>query len=242
MYFVTGSQDYPSSHPRVHFLLGPGPLTAVAESIRSALSPLIWQGAFVPVCPLALMHISASPMPSILGITKEVLLAGGAAEAHLQPRVYVADLEQGTISSQEAHPISLHVLPVDLGAKLLAAVSEAVASKRERKREKQSELIDRDDTGAAVAVATDADAAADSLSAAFYAFLVDMIGPFVGPKLDFDRERCLRTVDRSTALFMERLTRTQSWSELLEKKGSLKRLRRSWLSRRWSKNGVQPSA
>ena len=180
-------------------------------------------------------------MPSILGITKEVLLAGGAAEAHLQPRVYVVDLEKGTISSQEAHPISLHVLPVDLGAKLLAAVSEAVASKREREREKQSEVTKRDDTGAAVAADADADAGADALSAAFLAFLVDMIGPFIGPNLDFDRERCLRTVDRGTALFMERLTRTMSFLEFSHNKGSLRRLRRSWLARRWSMNGVQPS-
>ena len=199
------------------------------------------------------MHISASPMPSILGITEEVLLSGGAAEAHLQPGVYVVDLDRGTVSSQEAHPISHHVLPVELGAKLVTAVAEAVAGERQREREEEQSskaaATTRGGTGEGAAKTADADAATadasrpgDALSAPFMAFLVEALGPFVGPKLRFDREKCLRTVDRSAALFMDRLMKTQSFFELEEKRDSLKVLRSQWIARRWRKNGVTTSA
>ena len=180
------------------------------------------------------MHIASSPMPSILGITREVLLSEGAAEAHLQPGVYVVDLELGTVSSQEAHPISRHVLPAELGGKLMASLTEVVARGRTHDRNESAWGARGSQMGARGRKHDDtviASPSRDSLNAPCFEFLVDLLGPFIGPRLRFDRSRCLRTVDRSTALFMNKLMRTQSFLEVEEKKTALKLLRESYLKR-----------
>src|SRR5690606_12671860 len=48
-------------------------LTPVAEALVSLLFPLVWQGAYIPVMPLAMTDLLEAPVPFLLGIHSRYL-------------------------------------------------------------------------------------------------------------------------------------------------------------------------
>lgn len=52
-------------------------LTPIAEALLSLLFPLVWQGAYIPVMPLAMVDILEAPVPFFVGLSRWVGGGGG---------------------------------------------------------------------------------------------------------------------------------------------------------------------
>jgi hypothetical protein len=52
-------------------------LTPIAETLLSLLFPLVWQGAYIPVMPLAMVDILEAPVPFFVGLSRWVGGGGG---------------------------------------------------------------------------------------------------------------------------------------------------------------------
>ncbi|EKU20485.1 denn domain-containing protein 4b, partial [Nannochloropsis gaditana CCMP526] len=57
----------PRQHP--HHFRHHALLTPIAEALLSLLFPLVWQGAYIPVMPLAMVDILEAPVPFFVGLS-----------------------------------------------------------------------------------------------------------------------------------------------------------------------------